>query len=62
MIRRPVRLVVLMLPVLALMGCAESANFRQARKAELHKDYDTALVYYDKALQEEPENGEGYEH
>jgi len=30
--------------------------YRQARKAELRKDYDTALVNYEKAVKEAPEN------
>ncbi len=33
-----------------------SVAFREARKAEERKDWDTALVNYDKALQSEPEN------
>jgi len=33
-----------------------SVYYRQGRKAEKHKDYDTALINYDKALQHEPEN------
>jgi general secretion pathway protein D len=57
MINRSIRFLVAAMPVLVLLGCAESATFRQARKAELRKDYDSALVYYQKALQQEPENG-----
>jgi general secretion pathway protein D len=39
------------------LGCGGgSAVFREGRKAEAHKDWDTALVKYDKALQAEPEN------
>ncbi len=42
---------------LALVSCGGgSSAFREARKAELRKDWDTALVKYEKALQAEPEN------
>ena len=37
-------------------GAGGSSAFREARKAELRKDWDTALVKYEKALQSEPEN------
>jgi general secretion pathway protein D len=30
--------------------------FREGRRAELRKDYDTALVYFQKALQSQPDN------
>src|SRR5207245_9362127 len=54
---RKIRLLVTVLLVLASMGCgAGSSPFRQGRKAELRKDYDTALVNYQKALQSEPDN------
>ena len=33
-----------------------SSAFKAGRRAEAHKDWDTALVQYQKALQEEPEN------
>jgi general secretion pathway protein D len=35
-----------------------SSAFRAGRKAEARKDWDTALVNYQKALQEEPENAQ----
>lgn len=39
------------------LGCgAGSSAFREGYKAELKKDYDTALINYDKAVQEDPEN------
>ncbi len=43
--------------LLACLGCGVgNIAFRDGRKAELHKDYDTALVNYEKALQSEPDN------
>ncbi len=40
-----------------LMGCtAGNVEFREAQKAELRKDWDTALVDYEKAGREQPEN------
>jgi general secretion pathway protein D len=43
--------------VLSMAACSpESVAYRAARKAELRKDYDTAVIDYDKALQVEPEN------
>jgi general secretion pathway protein D len=39
------------------LGCGGgSVVFREGRKAEARKDWDTALVNYEKALQGEPEN------
>ena len=39
------------------LGCGAGSNaFREGHKAELRKDYDTALVKYDKALQSQPDN------
>ena len=38
-----------------LMGCtAGNVEFREAQKAELRKDWDTALVDYEKAGREQP--------
>jgi general secretion pathway protein D len=40
-----------------LVGCGTgNVAYRQARKAELRKDWDTALVDYEKAARTEPEN------
>jgi general secretion pathway protein D len=40
-----------------LVGCGPgNVAYRQARKAELRKDWDTALVDYEKAARAEPEN------
>jgi general secretion pathway protein D len=40
-----------------LMGCtAGNVEFREAQKAELRKDWDTALVDYEKAGRDQPEN------
>jgi general secretion pathway protein D len=42
---------------LAALACNPgSVAFREARKAEQRKDYDTAIINYEKALQYEPEN------
>lgn len=42
---------------LVFLSCGGgSSAFKEARKAELKKDWDTALVKYEKALQSEPEN------
>jgi general secretion pathway protein D len=39
------------------MGCTPgNTAFRDAQKAELHKDWDTALVDYEKARRDQPEN------
>lgn len=43
--------------ILASVGCnPESAAYRAGRKAELRKDYDTAVIDYQQALKYEPEN------
>lgn len=40
-----------------LLGCgAGSGVFREGRKAEARKDWDTALVNYEKAVQTQPDN------
>jgi general secretion pathway protein D len=45
--------------VLLCLGCgAGSSAYRAGRKAELHKDYDTALVHYERAVQSQPGNAE----
>lgn len=53
---RSIRLLTAGVLLVVASGCGSSVAYRQARKAELRKDYDTALVYYDKALRTEPEN------
>jgi general secretion pathway protein D len=43
--------------LLVCLGCgAGSTAFQEGRKAELRKDYDTALVNYEKAVQAQPDN------
>ncbi|MBZ5513473.1 MAG: hypothetical protein LAN62_01255 [Acidobacteriia bacterium] len=43
--------------LVACLGCGGgSTAYRVGRRAEAHKDWDTALVNYEKALQAEPEN------
>lgn len=45
--------------LLVTLGCgAGSVAFREGRKAEIRKDYDSALVNYEKAVQEEPDNAQ----
>ena len=43
--------------ILGSVGCSpDSAAFREGRKAELRKDYDTAVIDYQQALKFQPEN------
>ena len=43
--------------LLIYLGCnPTSTAFREGRKAEARKDYDTAIIYFGKALEQEPEN------
>ncbi len=43
--------------LLVCLGCgAGSTAYRLGRRAELHKDYDTALVNFEKAVHTEPDN------
>src|SRR5439155_767315 len=42
--------------VLGLACGGGNVFFREGRRAELRKDYDTALVYFQKAVQSEPDN------
>ncbi len=55
---RKMRLWVAGAGLLACLGCGGGSGtaFRQGHRAELHKDYDTALVNYEKAVQEQPDN------
>jgi general secretion pathway protein D len=57
MVGRLIHALCLGVVLVSLLGCGVgNVAFRQARKAELHKDYDTALIQYEKALQAEPDN------
>jgi general secretion pathway protein D len=43
--------------ILSAVGCApDSAAYREGRKAEVRKDYDTAVIDYQQALKYQPEN------
>lgn len=53
---REARLAAVGVCVLLYAGCGGNAYYRQGRKAELHKDYDTALVDFEKAVQSQPDN------
>lgn len=49
----------LILVLVALLGCGGgNIAFREGRKAELRKDWDTALVDFEKAIQSQPENSQ----
>ena len=51
------RIVGFIFAVSLMVGCgAGNDAYREARKAELHKDWDTALVDYEKAARAQPEN------
>ena len=56
MLDKRLRLLGVCTAFLVCLGCGGSVAFRQGRKAELRKDYDTALVNYEKALQTDPGN------
>lgn len=55
---REVRLWSAVLAVAVFAGCGggSSSAYRDGYKAELKKDYDTALINYEKAVQGDPEN------
>jgi len=56
-VRRGVRVWGVGAVLLLCFGCGGGSSlFREGRKAELRKDWDTALVKFEKALQAEPEN------
>jgi general secretion pathway protein D len=57
MVGKGLRGLAVVLGGLVCLNCGGGSSvFREARKAELRKDWDTALVKYEKALQTEPEN------
>ena len=57
MLARELRIFASCLTLLWLLGCgAGNVAYREARKAELRKDWDTALVNYEKAGRDQPEN------
>ena len=61
--RAPFRLlgfgVTLAFAAILLAGCPKSnTDFQAAKKAEAVQDYDTALVYYERALRDDPTNAE----
>jgi hypothetical protein len=45
-----------LLIVAALSGCAGKAAFKGASKAEMSRDYETAMNEYKKALDSDPSN------
>ncbi len=57
--RTSIRLLIPGAAAVLCLGCgAGNVAFREGRKAELRKDYDTALVDYGKALQTQPDNAQ----
>jgi general secretion pathway protein D len=57
MLAKELRVFASCLGLLWLVGCgAGNVALREARKAELRKDWDTALVDYEKAGRDQPEN------
>ena len=57
MLAKELRVFASCLSLLGLVGCgAGNVAYREARKAELRKDWDTALVNYEKAGRDQPEN------
>ena len=57
MLAKELRVFASCLGLLWLAGCgAGNVAYREARKAELRKDWDTALVDYEKAARDQPEN------
>jgi general secretion pathway protein D len=57
MLAKELRVFASCLGLLGLVGCgAGNVALREARKAELRKDWDTALVNYEKAGRDYPEN------
>ena len=57
MLAKELRVFASCLSLLWLVGCgAGNVAYREARKAELRKDWDTALVNYEKAGRAQPEN------
>jgi general secretion pathway protein D len=57
MMTKKLRIVASSFVFIGLTGCtASNVEYREAQKAELRKDWDTALVDYEKAGREQPEN------
>lgn len=57
MFNKWVRLIAVLAIVASLLGCTGgySTAYNQGHKAELRKDWDTALVDYEKAREADPE-------
>jgi general secretion pathway protein D len=59
MLGREIRLAGAMGLLLLCMACNPANEaYREGRKAEARKDYDSAVIYFGKALQEQPENSQ----
>ncbi len=57
--RRVGSFLVLLLAVLVTAGCHKGqSDFKQGEKAELERDYDTALLHYERAYRADPKNSQ----
>ncbi len=57
--RRVGSFLVLLLAVLVTAGCHKGqSDFKQGEKAELERDYDTALLHYERAYKADPKNSQ----
>ena len=55
--RHPLALLLMACAALALIGCSKGGSeYNEGKKAEALKDYDTAVVHYERALKTDPQN------
>lgn len=59
MVDRTVKVLCVVMVTLLLAACPKGTlEYKAGRKAELEKDYDSALIHYERALKEDPRNVE----
>src|ERR1700722_17939812 len=58
MLNKAIRLLALLALISLCLGCGSGSSiyYREGHKAELHKDWDTAVVDYEKAKDADPAN------